>query len=120
MKGYWIVRCEYHDPSAFELYAKAATEIVAKNDGKFLVRGGQQTNMENAKLERTVLVEFPSFEIAEAVYAGEKKPDRVKLFPNSQLEIQKPTKADIVGFTVSVLTCFAIIGLAFAIAGLGE
>ena len=71
MKGYWIVRCEYHDPSAFELYAKAATEIVAKNDGKFLVRGGQQTNMENAKLDRTVLVEFPSFEIAEAVYAGE-------------------------------------------------
>ena len=56
----------------------------------------------------------------EAVYSGEKKPDRVKLFPNSQLEIQKPTKADIVGFTVSVLTCFAIIGLAFAIAGLGE
>ena len=56
----------------------------------------------------------------EAVYSGEKKPDRVKLFPNSQLEIQKPTKADNVGFTVSVLTCFAIIGLAFAIAGLGE
>ena len=55
-----------------------------------------------------------------AVYRGEKKPDSEKLFPNSQLEIQKPTKADIVGFTVSVLTCFAIIGLAFAIAGLGE
>ena len=53
MKGYWIVRCEYHDPSSFDLYAKAATEIVAKNDGKFLVRGGQQTNKENAKLERT-------------------------------------------------------------------
>ena len=78
MKGYWIVRCEYHDPSAFELYAKAATEIVAKNDGKFLVRGGQQNNMENAKLERTVLVEFPSFEIAEAVYAGEEYQSALK------------------------------------------
>ena len=55
----------------------------------------------------------------EAVYAGEKKPDRVKLFPNSQLEIQKPTKADIIGFTISVLTCFAIISLAFVIAELG-
>ena len=55
----------------------------------------------------------------EAVYAGEKKPDRVKLFPNSQLEIQKPTKADIIGFTLSVITCFAIIGLAFVIAELG-
>ena len=78
MKGYWIVRCEYHDPSAFELYAKAATEIVAKNDGKFLVRGGQQTSMENAKLERTVLVEFPSFEIAEAVYAGSEYQEALK------------------------------------------
>ena len=58
MKGYWIVRCEYHDPAAFELYAKAATEIVAKNYGKFLVRGGQQTNKENAKLERTVWLNF--------------------------------------------------------------
>ena len=56
--------------AAFAYNSKAATEIVAKNDGKFLVRGGQQTNKENAKLERTVLVEFPSFEIAERVYAG--------------------------------------------------
>ena len=78
MKGYWIVRCEYHDPAAFELYAKAATEIVAKNDGNFLVRGGQQTNKENAKLERTVLVEFPSFEIAEAVYAGSEYQEALK------------------------------------------
>ena len=78
MKGYWIVRCEYHDPAAFELYAKAATEIVAKNHGKFLVRGGQQTNKENAKLERTVLVEFPSFEIAETVYAGSEYQEALK------------------------------------------
>ncbi|MBA63672.1 MAG: hypothetical protein CMJ76_15055 [Planctomycetaceae bacterium] len=55
----------------------------------------------------------------EAVYAGKQEPDRIKLFPNSQLEFQKPTSADIIGFTVSVLTCFAIIGLAFMIAGLG-
>ena len=55
----------------------------------------------------------------EAVYAGEQQPDRVKLFPNSQLEFQKPTKADTVGFLVSVLACFAIIGLAFWIAGIG-
>ena len=37
MKGYWIVRCEYHDQEAFEEYAKVATEVVSKNDGKFLV-----------------------------------------------------------------------------------
>ena len=55
----------------------------------------------------------------EAVYAGEQQPDRVKLFPNSQLEFQKPTKADVFGFLLSVLACFAIIGLAFWIAGIG-
>ena len=71
MKGYWIVRCIYHNQEAFELYAKAATVIVKKNDGRFLVRGGNQVNKENAKLERTVLVEFPSYEVAQSVYDGE-------------------------------------------------
>ena len=71
MKGYWIVRCIYHNQEAFELYAEAVTDIVKKNDGQFLVRGGNQVNKENAKLERTVLVEFPSYEVAQSVYDGE-------------------------------------------------
>ena len=71
MKGYWIVRCIYHNQEAFELYAEAVTDIVKKNDGRFLVRGGNQVNKENAKLERTVLVEFPSYEVAQSVYDGE-------------------------------------------------
>ena len=37
MKGYWIVRCIYHNQEAFELYAEAATAIVKKNDGRFPV-----------------------------------------------------------------------------------
>ena len=85
MKGYWIVRCEYHDQEAFEEYAKVATEVVSKNDGKFLVRGGQQTNKENAKLERTVLVEFPSFKIAEEVYAGDAYQAALKHIKNCSL-----------------------------------
>ena len=71
MKGYWIVRCIYHNQEAFELYAEAVTDIVKKNDGRFLVRGGNQVNKENAKLERTVLVKFPSYEVAQSVYDGE-------------------------------------------------
>ena len=54
----------------------------------------------------------------EAVYAEPSNTERVKLFPNSELEIQKPTTADIVGFTISVLVCFAIVGLAFVMAGI--
>lgn len=78
MKGYWIVRCIYHNQEAFELYAKAATVIVKKNDGKFLVRGGNQVNKESAKLERTVLVEFPSYEVAQSVYDGEEYQNAIK------------------------------------------
>ena len=78
MKGYWIVRCIYHNQEAFELYAEAATAIVNKNGGKFLVRGGKQVNKESAKLERTVLVEFPTYQVAQSVYHGEEYQDAIK------------------------------------------
>ncbi len=78
MKGYWIVRCIYHNQQAFELYAEAATAIVNKNGGKFLVRGGKQVNKESAKLERTVLVEFPTYQVAQSVYDGEEYQDAIK------------------------------------------
>ena len=78
MKGYWIVRCIYHNQQAFELYAEAATAIVNKNGGKFLVRGGKQVNKESAKLERTVLVEFPTYQVAQSVYDGEEYQNAVK------------------------------------------
>ncbi len=78
MKGYWIVRCIYHNQKAFELYAEAATAIVNKNGGKFLVRGGKQVNKESAKLERTVLVEFPTYEVAQSVYDGTEYQNAIK------------------------------------------
>ena len=42
-----------------------------------------------------------------------------KLFPDSDLEIQRPTFADIFGFVACFLTCFAIIGIAMWIATIG-
>ena len=54
-----------------------------------------------------------------AAYADPSTCERVKLFPNSDLEFQKPTTEDIVGFTLSFLICFAIIGMAFWITTLG-
>jgi len=85
MKGYWIVRCEYYDQEAFELYAKAATAIVKQYGGKFLVRGGNQIRKENAKLERTVLVEFPSYEIAQSVYDGDEYQNAMQHIKNCSL-----------------------------------
>lgn len=54
-----------------------------------------------------------------AAYADPGNTERIKLFPNSNLEFQKPTTADITGFVISVITCFAIIGFAFWMASLG-
>ena len=54
-----------------------------------------------------------------AAYADPGNTERVKLFPNSNLEFQKPTTADIAGFVISVIICFAIIGFAFWMASLG-
>ena len=85
MKGYWIVRCEYHNQEAFELYAGAATAIVKQYGGKFLVRGGNQIRKENAKLERTVLVEFPSYEIAQSVYDGAEYQNAMQHIKNCSL-----------------------------------
>jgi len=85
MKGYWIVRCEYHNQEAFELYAEATTAIVKQYSGKFLVRGGNQIKKENAKFERTVLVEFPSYEIAQSVYDGDKYQNAMQHIKNCSL-----------------------------------
>ena len=45
--------------------------------------------------------------------------DDQKLFPGSQLEFQKPTSVDVIGFAVSLAACFGIIALAAAIAQIG-
>jgi len=83
MKGYWIVRCRYNDQDAFEKYASLTTEVVAKNNGKFLVRGGQQLQMENGHFERTVLVEFPNMEIAKEVYQSKEYQAALKIIESS-------------------------------------
>jgi SSS family solute:Na+ symporter len=41
--------------------------------------------------------------------------EQKKLLPGSSLEMQKPTRTDVVGFIVCFLVCFAVIGLAWGI-----
>ena len=56
----------------------------------------------------------------EAAYADPSTCERVKLLPGSSLEFQKPTTEDVVGFIISVVVCFAIIGFAVLMAGIGS
>jgi len=45
--------------------------------------------------------------------------DKNKLFPNSNLEFQRPTKYDVIGFLICFALCFAIIGLVLLVAQIG-
>ena len=65
MKGYIV--CVYesiNDQKALKDYAVKARVAVEKYDGKFLVRGGKKITTEGEEWQRTVVIEFSSFEKA--------------------------------------------------------
>ena len=69
MKGYLV--CVYKSISDNELlkkYAESAIPAIQKYKGKILVRGGNKITLEGEPSPRTVIIEFPSFEIAKNYY----------------------------------------------------
>ena len=67
-KGYWMSAYrEIIDADKLAAYVALAGTAV-QNNGGFLVRGGQMQSKEDAVAERTVLVEFDSYEQAIATY----------------------------------------------------
>lgn len=67
-KAYWIAHVTIDDPDAYEAYRRANAAAFARYGGRFLVRGGTQEVMEGALRPRSVVIEFPSREAAEACY----------------------------------------------------
>jgi len=68
-KGYWVAAYRaIHDAGKLAAYGVLATEVVKAAGGKFLVRGGQVVAFQQGLKERTVVVEFPSFEEALAAF----------------------------------------------------
>ena len=55
----------------------------------------------------------------EDAFAHPERMDARKLFPGTSLEFKRPTLTDIVGFVVSFLICFGIIGVAAWVASIG-
>ncbi|WP_149498315.1 sodium:solute symporter family protein [Roseiconus lacunae] len=55
----------------------------------------------------------------EAAYRDPSQLDHRKLFPNSELEIQKPRPSDWIGFIGSVAICFVIVGILVWLAQIG-
>lgn len=67
-KAYWIAHAEISDPQVYEQY-KAANAAPFKEFGaRFVVRGGAQEVREGEAKSRTVVIEFPSLEAAQACY----------------------------------------------------
>ncbi len=69
MKGYVV--CVYKNITNKEKlkeYASKAKAAVEKFQGKFLIRGGRSTSNEGENSPRTVVIEFTSYEKANAFY----------------------------------------------------
>ncbi|MBN3846401.1 DUF1330 domain-containing protein [Paraburkholderia sp. Ac-20342] len=71
-KGYWVSSYrKTNDPQKLAAYAQLAPAAVAAAGGKFLVRGAADEAREQGLTERTVVIEFPTYEQAVAAYDSE-------------------------------------------------
>lgn len=67
-KGYVIARITVTDPEAYARYTAAAAEAARAFGGRPLVKGGRHVALEGEARARNVVIEFDSFERAEAYY----------------------------------------------------
>jgi len=64
-----MARVKVNDPVAYKRYTDQVPEIIAKFGGTVLARGGPFAVLEGTdKFHRFVIVEFPSFEMAQACH----------------------------------------------------
>ena len=65
MSAYAIVQINVTNKEPYKEYIRQATPIIEKYKGKYLVRGGKfQKMIGEWNYDRTVIVKFPSYEIA--------------------------------------------------------
>ncbi|KIX17084.1 MULTISPECIES: DUF1330 domain-containing protein [Paracoccus] len=67
-KAYWIAHVTIDDPDAYDAYRRANAAPFAEYGARFLVRGGAQQVVEGHARPRSVVIEFPSLEAAQACY----------------------------------------------------
>ena len=78
-KGYLIGHVTIHNPEAYSVYGATNNDILPKFGGKFLVRGGQATQLEGEVHSRHVIIEFPSYEQALAFYNSPEYQENMKI-----------------------------------------
>jgi uncharacterized protein (DUF1330 family) len=68
-KAYIVVQSDVTNAEQYAAYAKLTPAIIDKFGGKFIARGGRSTTLEGPKAPaRVVVLEFPSYEAAQAFY----------------------------------------------------
>lgn len=71
-KAYWVsLYSEVHDSQKLGAYAALAVPAITAGGGRFLARGNAAYAFEDGKIQRTVIVEFPSLEAAHATHESD-------------------------------------------------
>ncbi|UXZ94477.1 DUF1330 domain-containing protein [Pseudomonas phytophila] len=69
MKAYWIAQVDVNDPQQYTQYTQRGPEAFKLYGGRFLARGGRSEAVEGkATPQRTVIIEFDSYDQAIACY----------------------------------------------------
>ena len=69
MAGYLVAQLQVTDPDAFEEYRAAVPAVIARFDGRYLIRGGKIDAKEGAwPAPRLVVLEFPDVQRAHEFY----------------------------------------------------
>ncbi|RRV10659.1 DUF1330 domain-containing protein [Pseudomonas sp. v388] len=69
MKAYWIAHVDVTEPDQYSGYLQRAPAAFSLYGGRFLARGGRSQALEGrATPQRTVVIEFDSYEQAVACY----------------------------------------------------
>lgn len=72
MPAYVIVEIEIHDPLLYTSYTALTPETIERHQGRFIVRGGETLVLEgDHSPKRTVVLEFPSMELAKTWWHSE-------------------------------------------------
>ncbi len=71
MPAYLIADIEVTNPAEFDEYRKGVPATIAQYGGKYIVRGGALESMEGGwKMNRVVILEFPTMAQAKAWYTS--------------------------------------------------
>jgi uncharacterized protein (DUF1330 family) len=72
MKAYVIANIDVQDPARYSDYIKLTPGTIAPFGGRFIARGGRSERLEgDTPANRLVILEFPSYDQAQAWYASD-------------------------------------------------